>query len=148
LNRYNVQRNQIKNITEATYTLTGDEANQTVTVNAAAGSALVLPDATGSGDVFKVILGTTVSSNTTTIKAASASDVFVGYATLLQDAANTVAAFETAGTTDTITFNGTTTGGIAGAKVELQDIGSGAWQVELTSAATGTEATPFSATVS
>ena len=71
-----------------------------------------------------------------------------GAAIVANDGGATASIFETAATDDTITFNGSTTGGIAGATVELQDVATGFWSVRVIGAATGTEATPFSATVS
>ena len=45
-------------------------------------------------------------------------------------------------------MNGSTTGGIAGDIVELEDIATNLWSVKVLGSATGTEATPFSAAVS
>jgi hypothetical protein len=64
-----------------------------------------------------------------------------------QDAADTAVLFETAATSDTITLNGTTTGGIKGDRVEIEDIATNLYYVRVVGSATGTEATPFSATV-
>ena len=44
-------------------------------------------------------------------------------------------------------WNGTTTGGITGARCKVIDIAANLWHVEVISDASGTEATPFSATV-
>lgn len=122
---------------------------RTLLLDRAAGIAVTLPAATGTGDIYRMLLKTTVSSNSTTIKAASASDSFQGNAELGQDSADTIAEFAaTAGTSDTVTLNGTTTGGIVGAEIICEDIYTGRWQVSVKSQATGTEATPFSATVS
>jgi hypothetical protein len=57
-------------------------------------------------------------------------------------------AFETASTTDTITMDGSTKGGIKGDRIELQDIADNLWYVRVIGSATGTEVTPFSAAVS
>lgn len=136
------------NITAST-TLSRDTHGEAVcTINAAAGVAITLPDATGTGSKFHLILGTTITSNTTTIKVPDADNTMTGTALLGQDAADTAVLFETAATTDTITFNGTTTGGIKGDSVELIDIAANLWWVRVAGSATGTEATPFSATVS
>ena len=89
-----------------------------------------------------------VTSNGYIIKVANATDVMVGNAILAQDAGDTAVMFEAAASSDTITLNGTTTGGLLGARVSVVDIASGIWFVDVVSAATGTEATPFSATVS
>ena len=67
---------------------------------------------------------------------------------LAQDAADTAVMFETTSTSDTITMNGSTKGGIVGDLIELIDADSGFWQVRVIGSATGTEATPFSAAVS
>lgn len=144
--RYN--SNRVVDATAATLTVTEEaHSDLLVTLNRAAGIAVTLPAATGSGSVYKFLVGTTVTSNTTTIKVVG-DDTMTGVAMLLQDSADTIAAFETASTSDTITFNGTTTGGIKGDFVELIDAAADLWFVRVTGSATGTEATPFSATVS
>jgi len=129
-------------VTEATHD------GKVITLNRAAGIAVTLPAATGSGAKLHLIVGTTVTSNTSTVKVADATDVMTGTATMAQDAADTAVMFETAATSDTITFDGSTTGGIKGDSVELIDIASNLWWVRVMGSATGTEATPFSATVS
>lgn len=138
-------------VTTTTSTLTATarlHAGRTVNLNRAAGITVTLPAASGTGNVYRFILGTAVTSNSTIIKVANATDVMAGSAILLQDGGDTMVGFETAASSDTITFNGTTTGGLAGASVEIIDIASGLFAVHVRSAATGTEATPFSATVS
>jgi len=134
-------------VTSAAVSLSPDTyAFRPVVLNLAAGIATTLPAATGSGDTYSLFIGTTFTGSAT-IKVASASDIMTGYAELLQDAADTVVAFETAADSDTITFNGTTTGGLKGTQVVLIDIAANLWAVSLVGAATGVEATPFSATV-
>lgn len=124
------------------------------TVNAAAGLTLTLPAATGSGDVYNVVIGTTVTSNSVVLRVASGADWFAGQAFVSSDnAADAAISFETAtgalgSRSDTITLNGTTTGGIAGDRFLFQDIGAGQWEVTGWMSATGTEVTPFSAAVS
>lgn len=136
-------------------TITGDDAitfeehaGREINLNAAAGQAITLPAATGSGVKYELRIGTTITSNSTTIKVANASDIMTGIAIHAADGGDGSVAFETAADTDTITFNGGTTGGIKGAQVILKDVESGEYQVFVTGSATGTEATPFSATVS
>lgn len=140
---------KIVNLTASTLTVTADAHDlRTVTINRAAGSTITLPAATGSGAKFRFIVGTTVTSNGVIIKVANATDIMTGTALLLQDSADTVVGFETAADTDTITLDGSTTGGIKGGVVEIEDIASGLFFVRVLGSATGTEATPFSATVS
>ena len=141
-------RPAIINVTAATLTVTEAVHNgQVITLNRAAGVAVTLPAATGTGTKLHFICGTTVTSASTTIKVADASDVMTGTALIAQDAADTAVMFETASDSDTITWNGTTTGGIKGDAVELNDVATDLWWVRVMGSGTGTEATPFSATV-
>lgn len=131
----------------ASATLTRSEADAIITVNAAAGLTLTLPASAGTGDTYEIIIGTTVTSNSVIVKVANSTDVMTGTATNAQDAADTAVMFETAAASDTITMNGTTTGGLRGDRIVLKDMATGFWSVSVVGAATGTEATPFSATV-
>lgn len=136
------------NATASTLAVTKDvHAGKLVTLNRAAGIAVTLQPATGSGAIYRFFVGTTITSNSTTIKVANASDTMVGGAIVMQDAGSTVIAFEAGSTDDTITFNGSTTGGIKGDVVVVEDVAANLWRVELLVSGTGTEATPFSATV-
>jgi len=123
-------------------------AGTVVNASAAAGMTLTLPASDGTGSCFTVRVKTTVTSNNLIIQVANATDVMTGYALLAQDSADTAVMFETASTSDTITMNGSTKGGIVGDLIELVDADSGFWQVRVIGSATGTEATPFSAAVS
>ncbi len=135
--------------TAATLALTlATHASTTVVANRAAGITMTLPAATGTGSKYKIVVGTTVTSNSLKVQVANATDVMTGTALFGQDAADTAVLFETAATDDTITLNGSTTGGIKGDIIELEDLASGLWVVTVRGSATGTEATPFSATVS
>lgn len=118
------------------------------TINAAAGLTLTLPAASGSGDVYRFYVGTTVTSNSVVIRVANASDTMSGLAVSAADGGNTVNGWETASTSDTITFDGSTTGGLVGDMVTLEDVAANKWAVQIVSSSTGTEATPFSAAVS
>lgn len=120
---------------------------KTITINKADGTAITLPAATGSGLRVRFFIGTTITSVGTTIKVANASDTMVGGAIVLQDGGDTMVGFEAVGTADTITLNGTTTGGIKGDEIIVEDVATNLWKVWATLSGTGTEATPFSATV-
>lgn len=119
----------------------------TVTLNRAAGIAVTLPAASGGGARYRFIVGTSVTSNSTTIKVANSSDTMCGTATLFQDSGDTVVGFAAGATADTITMDGSTTGGLKGAHVLITDVAANLWHVDYISDASGTEATPFSATV-
>lgn len=141
-----LQSDQLTNVTSSTVTITSaDHEGKIVTLNRAGGIAVTLPAATGSGARYRFIVGTTFTSSAT-IKVVG-DDTMAGNAILAQDAADTAVMFEAGATADTITMNGTTTGGLKGAEAELIDIAADTWFVRYVSAATGTEATPFSATV-
>lgn len=118
-----------------------------VVVNRAAGATLVLPAAYGSGTEFDIMVGTSITSNALIVQVANSADVMTGQAVMLQDAGDTVAGFETAADSDTINMNGTTRGGVRGDRIRLKDIANNVWQVQIIAAGTGTEVTPFSATV-
>lgn len=139
----------VVNLTAATLTVTQAlHGGKTITVNRAAGSTLTLPAATGTGSVYKIFVGTTVTSVAIVVQAASAADSMAGVALVAQDAGDTNVTFETVAASDTITMNGTTKGGILGDMIEIIDVASGKFWVRVTSSATGTEVTPFSAAVS
>ena len=135
-----------KNFT-ASATLTASDAETILTVNAAAGLTLTLPAASGSGVKYMVYIGTTVTSNNVIIQVANASDVMAGLVVSAADAGDTLNGWETASTSDTITLNGTTKGGVKGDHYELIDCAANLWAVTGWSSSTGTEATPFSAAV-
>jgi hypothetical protein len=133
----------VVNVTASTLAVTkAAHANKIVTLNRAAGIAVTLPAASGTGDIYTFIIGTTVSGGTTTITRAG-SDTIFGTAISAQDGGDTVVMFEAAGST-VITVDGSTQGGIKGDQIVLTDIASATWQVQKIGAATGTEATPFS----
>ncbi len=113
------------------------------TVNAAAGIALTLPAATGSGNRFEVCIGTTISSLATTITAA-AGDFFGGM--VLQAKIGTgIAIYAMNGTSHSIlTFDGTTKGGIKGDKITLIDVAADLWNVQVVQQASGAVASPIS----
>lgn len=147
INRAADVSSRIVNLTAATLAVTeAAHDGKVITVNKADGTAITLPAATGSGTSLKFIIGTTITSVGTTIKV-TGDDTMTGNAILAQDAADTAVMFEAGATADTITLNGTTTGGLKGDSVELIDIAADLWWVRVVGAATGIEATPFSATV-
>jgi hypothetical protein len=133
----------VSNVTAATYTVSSADVGKLITLNRAAGIAVTLPAATGSGTQYKFFVGTTVTSNSITITRAG-NDTMFGTAYVAQDnAGDAIVAFEAAGST-IITLNGTTTGGIKGNIVTLIDAALDTWSVIVSSSATATEATPFS----
>lgn len=113
-------------------------------VNDADGAAIVLPSAV-AGARITIVIGTLITSNTTTITAAGG-DLLKGYAFLeATDAANNKTMFVPDGSDDLIiTLNGSTKGGLVGDRIELVGISGTEWRVRATLSHTGTAATPFS----
>lgn len=141
----------IINVTAATLAVNAaDHAGKIVTLNAAAGQAVTLPAATGTGNKYTFQVGTTITSNSTTITTGvtgASCDCYEGQAQQT-GATGAITAFKTAAKgssgSDVITFNGSTTGGIQGDIVEVTDIAAGVWMTKITGSITGTAATPFS----
>ena len=128
-------------ITQATH------GNKTVTVSSAAPIAITLPQATGTGTRYRFVVMVAATGTQHTIKVANATDVMQGYVFALTTSSANVIGYGTSATSDTITLNGTTTGGVAGSMWEIEDIKTGFFRVMGFDAPTGTTATPFSATV-
>jgi hypothetical protein len=132
----------------ATATLDPDvHAGRTLLLSLATGFTLTLPPAIGTGHVYRFFVATTITSNNYIIKVADATDVMAGVCITANDTDASASLFETAASSDTITLNGTSTGGIIGGQIELQDMATNLWRVMIVQAATAAEATPFSATV-
>lgn len=137
---------RLVNVTGATVTLSAaTHGNKVVTLNRAGGVAVTLPAASGTGVKYTLYVGTTFTSDGT-VKVANASDTMVGGVGIATDIAGVTV--QAGGTDDTITLNGGTTGGVVGSVVHLIDIATNLWLVEGQLVSTGTEADPFSATVS
>jgi hypothetical protein len=116
----------------------------------AAASTLTLPAATGTGGIFKFLVGA-VNTNNHIIQVANATDEFAG--TLFQTDTDTSDALISmpclaADNFDTITLNGTTKGGLIGDLIELIDLATGVWAISGHTNASGTVASPFSSAVS
>lgn len=125
-------------------TLTPDGyVGRPIVLRLAGGITVNLPKATGSGNKYEFVVGITFTGNGI-IRVIDSVDIIQGYA-FVNGAA--LAFFGTTGTSDTITFNGTTTGGLIGSRAILHDTAAGVWTCEVFSIGSGTAATPFSATV-
>lgn len=143
-----MDRMQPINVTSATLTLTKEAHSGTViTVNRAAGSTLTLPASAGDGSIFEIFVGTTITSNALIVQVANSSDIMSGVAWQAADGGSTSNAWETGASDDTITMDGSTKGGIKGDRIILKDVSANVWAVSIFGAASGTEATPFSAAV-
>jgi hypothetical protein len=135
-------------LTQATH------ANKIVLANKADGIAFTLPEATGTGDVYTIVLGTVLSSNSLTITTADTTNAdIVGQVTAVDlDAATTPTVYQSLQATgnDVITMNRTTQGGV-NVYVDyyrLTDVATDVWFVEgqFLVPAGSNPATPFSST--
>jgi hypothetical protein len=132
-------------VTSATLTVTADTYNgQTINLSRAAGITVTLPAATGSNAVYTFETATSVTSNNNVIQVANATDVMNGIASV---AGTTGSVFSTLPASDTITMNGSTTGGLIGSHVQVTDLAAGFYLVQASLVGSGTPATPFSAAV-
>lgn len=142
----------VTTITTATAALTAAaHGNRIVNLDRAAGIGLTLPAAAGTGYTYTVIIKTTISSNTTTISAANASDSFVGLAVGVDDDAEGATGYTWNAETndDRVTMDGSAQGGKEGDMWIFTDYVANKWHVRgFITQSGGSEATPFSAAVS
>jgi hypothetical protein len=109
--------------------------------------AVTLPPATGSGAVYEFVVSV-VNTSGYTIQVTT-TDIMQGSILGCTDSDGTAMAWLTGADADTITLNGTTTGGVSiGDTIKLIDVLSGTWAVSGQVRASGSEATMFSAAVS
>lgn len=138
--------------TTASLALTeADHDGKTIVVDKADGAAITLPNATGSGARFKVIIGTAITSNSTTIKTSRGADHMFGGCVGSDDDGEGATGYtwKLDASDDTITLNGAATGGEAGDFFVLEDFATNKWHVfGYVKQSGGSEATPFSQTVS
>lgn len=151
--------NRATDVSTRLVTLTGDTTiteatheGKTCLLGEVGGNAaltVTLPVATGSGGIYRFVVSV-VNTSGYTIEVADATDIMYGniIANSTGDTPDLAQPWPTAADSDTITLDGTTTGGVAiGDWVELQDIATNAWAVRGVVTASGSEATPFSAAV-
>lgn len=123
----------------------GGDANKVLFTNVATNLVITLPAATGTGNVYKLVTGTTVTANHT-YQVANAVDTFIGFSHMNVTTVDTEV-FQALATTDTITLNGSTTGGLFGSVVKFTDVAAGKWLVEAELNCSGIQVTPFSAEI-
>lgn len=127
-------------------------AGKVVQFGKTTGTIVTLPAATGTGHTYRFVIGVTATSNANIIKVANATDVMNGSINVQQDTDvdGTVAVWRADVGDDTMTFAGAaTTGGIVGGYIQCTDYKAGFWSCQaFTQSGGGSEATPFSATVS
>ena len=113
-----------------------------------ASSTVTLPDATGSGMWVDFYVGAVNTSNHI-IKVPDSSNVLKGTLNILDNDGASQGAYSASGTDDTITLNGTTTGGQIGDWIRVLDLATDTWAIQgnLTVPTGSNPADPLSATV-
>ncbi len=133
-------------ITGATTLNKDTHANTVVVLDSATARIITLPASTGKGDWYEVFVATTVSGGSHVIACSTGTtNSFLGGVSISTDIAGVT--FLANAADDTVTMNGSTTGGLAGSWVRFTDVISGTWKVEGFLVSTGGEADPFSAAV-
>ena len=146
-------------LSSATATVVADDhANTPLVLSRAGGVTVTLPAATGTGNRYSFYVGTSLSNASYVIKVANATDVISGVAlgsddeTPLSGTPTAIDMWFAGASDDTFTMtHGSSSfpkGGQKGNFVQIVDIASGLFHVNAVLSQTGTEATPFSATVS
>lgn len=147
---YAIMRSEMNGVVATTATTlsvtAASHAGKTIVINSAAAIAVTLPEATGTGNVYTFKVGVAFTGTSSTI-AALTTDVIEGYALVhTTDTLVQVSSWATSATSDKVSGNGTTTGGVPGDTWVLIDAEDGVWQVNGVIAQTGSIATPFSQT--
>ncbi len=118
-------------------------AGRTLMLNSTHTTTVVLPAATGSGNIYTFKVGVAGTEGSKIIQVANSTDVINGGSTAWNTQA-TVLTFIATASDDTITMNRTTTGGLIGSTVTIQDVAAGQFLADVKLLTTGNPATPFS----
>jgi hypothetical protein len=119
-------------------------AGRIVLLTGAGALTRTLPAATGTGNIYRFVVGVVNASHIITVNGTPGTDTIDGGAIGMQDGGDTVEGWEADGADNTVTLNGTTTGGQIGDWVEIIDIAAGQFSVTAQIVQTGAQATPFS----
>jgi len=140
---YVTNQRAVVTITAATTLDPVTHHDREILVDSAAGIAITLPTATGSGRRYYLNIVTTVTSSATTIVTTSP-DKLVG--TVYQTKTdNTFLTYIFDGTSHTtLTLDGTTKGGLVGDRIQCTDIKANVWQCLVYEHASGAVASPVS----
>lgn len=117
-----------------------------INTNSTVANTFTLPVATGSGAKMTLVVNTPQTQGTIVVAANGTTDTLTGVAIIGDTTAETAGAFVTTATSDKLTMNATTTGGLGGDTIELLDGKANQWTVRATLTGSGTLATPFAAT--
>lgn len=121
-------------------------AGKIILLQSTGGLAITPPAATGTLNLYRYAVITTVSGGNVTIdpKAGAAADVVFGAVYGGTTGATGGTWITSATNSNLITFNGTTTGGLAGTWIEMLDVATNKWLINGSVITSGTAASPFS----
>ena len=152
LNQLDVSVSNVVDATAATLTVTAAlHAGKIVTLNRAAGVTVTLPAATATGNIYRFVIGTAASSNANIIETSATSEHMTGSLRGVDDDVEGATGYQWNAETsdDTITMDGTATGGKVGDTITIIDYEATNFTVDGHLTQSGaSEATPFSAAVS
>jgi len=152
INALDVSSSNVVDCTAATLTVTAAlHAGKIVTLNRAAGVTVTLPAATATGNIYRFVIGTAASSNANIIETSATSEHMTGSLRGVDDDAEGATGYQWNSETsdDTITMDGTATGGKVGDTITIIDYEATNFTVDGHITQSGaSEATPFSAAVS
>jgi hypothetical protein len=150
LNRVNQASTRIVTTTATALSLTVTQHGDRVVLvntNSTVANTYTLPVATGSGVKFTIINGIAQTQGSVVVAANGTTDTLKGIALMVNTTVtNNAEAFLTSATSDKVSFNRTTTGGVGYDMVEAWDVVANQWQVQVKGFTGGTTATPFSET--
>ena len=128
-------------VTTATLTLSAIlHAGRVLMLNRAAGVALTLPEAIGSGNKYTVFVETTATGAHSIVSEGAGK--FAGGVAIATDIAGVVMLANSAADVG-LSMSGTTTGGVKGSFYSVTDVAPDLWMVDGFLISTGTEASPF-----
>lgn len=123
-------------ITQPPVSLTGtdaitqaEHAGRTCIITGTTAATYTMPEATGTGDTYRFVFAEVNTNNTIFVTADTANADFRGSINILDADANAQTAYPGNAGDDTITLNGTTTGGQIGDFIEFIDIATDVWSV-------------------
>ena len=117
-----------------------------VNTNSTVANTFTLPLATGSGVKMTVINNIAQTQGTVVVAANGTTNTLAGVAVVVSSTEEAAGCFLTSGTSDKITLNRTTSGGLRGDMIEAWDTAANVWTVKVFCNGSGALATPFSAT--
>jgi hypothetical protein len=117
-----------------------------INTNSTVANTFTLPVATGSGAKMTLIVNTPQTQGSIVVAASGTLDTLTGVARIVDTTAETAGAFLTSASSDKITLNATTKGGLGGDRIEVLDGKANQWSIQADLSGSGTLETGFSQT--